>query len=730
MSRKSIILCLTVLAVLLSGLGVAVAVLYSDTASSSGKVASASSFGSRDCLSAVPSDAVLVSYFDNVGTACKGILSALSFPSCMAEMIEDGSLASLKRCSMAVSLHYVGKLHSLYIIDVERASDDAVEALKGLADREMMFYTRAGDYLVLSGSETLVRSASRHFEKNVSIADAPGFCDAVMAAGGKDILLISNLHAQKLMQSLFAGKVSRNSSFVERFADWMAFNLTSGNGSALSLDGVMLHEGDSDEFMTVFDRCTPADSEVAEILPDYTSSAVSFTVKNIDEYISSYQSFIDSRQGLQNFKQKQAQLKKVVGIHPESFFELLEVKELASASFMVRSKMEKVNLIRTGCKDAALIFKGNDINSFRDCSSQVYGWAYPSFVASVFGKYFALEDESCFTYIDGWIITGSRAAIEEYATGKAVEYTLAEYMSDAGQPSLLSGNQSLFTAYFSMTGNRERLSSFMKPELSDVVSDMIEDCDYSPLVFSINRDKKTLSTSLDIHKLTIRKSKAPSFDRDTVVIVPNGPFEVKNSHTGKVNKFYQNASKAICLRDETGKDLWGVPLGKSICGTAHNVDYFANGKLQVIFGAGSSVYVIDRLGRYVSGFPLDLGKEIVLGPDVYDFTGARKYNIMVLHRDNTVQMYNLKGKKPEAWKGITAEETIKGLPERLSLGGKDFWVVRTSIQTLIYPFYGGEPLTALDGNAKIKPDSVIEAVDASSIQALCYDGKKRTIRLK
>ena len=233
----------------------------------------------------------------------------------------------------------------------------------------------------------------------------------------------------------------------------------------------------------------------------------------------------------------------------------------------------------------------------------------------------------------------------------------------------------------------------------------------------------------EIYTLSMQKTKAPTHDRDTVVLVPAGPFEVKNSHTGKINTFYQNAQKAICLRDETGKDLWGVPFGKSLCGTAQNVDYFANGKLQIIFGAGSSIYVIDRLGRYVSGFPIDLGKEITLGPDVYDFSGARKYNIMVLHKDNTIQMYNLKGKKPELWKGISAEETIKSLPELLKVGGKDYWVVRTSIQTLIFPFYGGEPVTDFDGNSKIKPDSDVNVVDAATVQVICYDGKSRNIKL-
>ena len=230
--------------------------------------------------------------------------------------------------------------------------------------------------------------------------------------------------------------------------------------------------------------------------------------------------------------------------------------------------------------------------------------------------------------------------------------------------------------------------------------------------------------------LQMKKTKAPSFERDTTVVVPAGPFKVKNSHTGKMNTFYQNSQNALCLRDENGKDLWGVPFGKPICGTVHNVDYYANGKLQFLFGAGNSIYLIDRLGRYVNGFPLELGEEIVLGPDVYDFSGARKYNIMVLHKDNTIQMYNLKGKMPQAWKGITAAETIKALPERLTLSGKDFWVVRTSIQTLIFPFYGGEPLTVYEGDSKIRPDSEVKVAGPMSVDVSCYDGKTRTVNLQ
>jgi hypothetical protein len=167
-----------------------------------------------------------------------------------------------------------------------------------------------------------------------------------------------------------------------------------------------------------------------------------------------------------------------------------------------------------------------------------------------------------------------------------------------------------------------------------------------------------------------------------------------------------------------------------LCGTAWNVDYYANGKLQILFGAGREIYMIDRLGRYVSGFPVRLEKDILLGPDVYDFNGTKKYNIMVLHKDNTLEMYNLKGQKPSSWKGIHAPETVKSLPERIIAGGKSFWVVRTSIRTLIYPFYGGAALTSFEGDQMIRPDSEVKAVDASSVEVTCYDGRTRTVSLK
>ena len=726
MSRKTLIMCVAVLAAMFIALGIAVAFLYSGTGSGERK-REMDLDGAYTCLAAVPSDAVLVACSSRLDKACSGLLSSYQLPDSLFAYIDRGDLASMKRNSVAVSLHYSGKLIPLYVFDIDGASDAAVGFLSEKAGEFGYSSQINGDFLLVSQSDVLVKSASRHIDTEVSIADAPGFAAAAGAVSGDVLLFIPHLHSKKLLPVAGGKQLTRHSAFLERFADWSAFVAGGYEGVPYSLSGSLISDGESDEFITALKDCTPKASSVSDVLPSYTVSAVTIPVSNIEKYISGYKSFADSRQSLHELNARQKNLEKTVGIGPEAFFERIGVKEIATASFRVSGKMEKVNLIHTSGKEIELIFKGNDISSLRGYAPAVHSWAYGSFAASVFGGIFALTDESCFTYVNGWIISGSRAAVEEYVVRKALEYNLTSYMADAGKADLLSATPALALAYFSLTEDKD--GTDLKPATWKKLAKAME-ADYAPAVLTIAKSKEGVTAKAEVHSLTLKKTKAPVFERDTTVVVPAGPYKVKNSHTGKINTFYQNAQKSLCLRDENGKDIWGVPFKEMICGTAHNLDYYANGKLQIIFGAGSKIYIIDRLGRYVSGFPVDLGKEILLGPDVYDFSGAKKYNVLVLHKDNTVEMYNLKGKKPDSWKGIVAPETVKSLPEKITVGGNDYWVVRTSVQTLIYPFYGGEPAVVLEGDSKIRPESEVKVLDATSVQVSCYNGTTRTLKLK
>ncbi len=179
-----------------------------------------------------------------------------------------------------------------------------------------------------------------------------------------------------------------------------------------------------------------------------------------------------------------------------------------------------------------------------------------------------------------------------------------------------------------------------------------------------------------------------SADTPAAPKVPQGPTPVKNSATGLMCKLVQNEDCSLSFFDHKDVLQWQIPFPGPLCGRVQTVDYFANGKLQYLMITGDELYLVDRLGRTVKGFPVKLQKTVSVGPDVYDFRHIKKYNIIVLNADNTIDMYNLAGEKPAAWETIAVQEDPLALPEYFEIGSKSYWTVPTATQNRVYSFYG------------------------------------------
>ena len=728
MNRKTVILLLSVLAAMVGVIAIAVALLYSNDGAGDARSSDIAEESRYMLLPAVPSDAVALL--------------------CLSDASDARSLTPFGEfdCRMAVSLHFSGKLVPLYVLDAGKASEQmskkagefvakakeagmACEFLNcsAIAPRSSGLNSRS--IVIASPSEVILRSARRHIEKNVSILDLHDFAEAASSTSSSDVLFICNDQSSRLLTSLLKAPSSSLGSFASSFAKWTVAGIDSISEGGISLTATTISQNDAFAFAKVLSSNEYGSLRYPEILPSYTFSAVSIPVSDIRSYIDSYMSYLDSRQRLQSYKAAQKSLERSVGISPEEFLKELKVQEVATASFVVSSKLQRVNLMRVGDLDKDLLFKGNKIDKIKDEGPGVLSFAYPDLLASVFGNIFSIDDEGYFTYKDGWVISGSRTAVEEYVTGKALEYPLGEYLADAGKDSFISTKQTALSCYLCPGASETFAKALFTPNLLDFFKTYEKECDFCPVSLNYGAGKDRAAFRVELRKMKLRKAKAPVYERDTTVIIPKGPFRVKNSGTGKMNLFYQQDNLYLCLKEEGGKGLWGIPFDGKLCGTAGTIDYYANGKLQILFGAGSRIYLIDRLGRFVKGFPVELGKDILLGPAAYDFNGIRKYNIMVLHKDNTIEMYDLKGRKPSSWKGIHAPETVKSLPERVKVGDRSFWVVRTSIRTLIYPFEGGEPLTTGQESKMLRPDTEVRVLDSGEIEFDCYDGKTRTIVL-
>ena len=755
MSKKSIIICIVITAVFIAAVTVALSILYSDQNENSPSMYESKEYG---LLAAVPSDALFVLKTSSLSDCMdaldpeNSILGQLvgtkarksKFMSFLDTLAASPGIDS--DAAAVVSGHHIGTITPLMILDAGKAGDEMSEGIRRIADaagRSGLYssyvdvsectggdnWLKRRSVLMVSPSDILIQSSERHLKRSVSVLDSEGMAESLSRISGRSVLIFPNADISRLISENMVRRYRSDAGFLSEFSECAAFGISTCTENSLSLAGVPAAGQDPRNFINVYRDINPSLPKVSGVIPSYTIFAATLPLDDVSSYHTSYMKFAETRALSRKLEENRKQLFRTSGTDPVVWAKSLDFKEVATAVFRSGASLEKILLMRLGNVDKDLIFKGLGEEEIKAGSEGIMPYRYQGFIPVLFGDLFRIKDESSFILRNGWMIVGSANALKEYVSGRATGYTLSEYVSDAGVEDRLARKDSYFSAYYSVSEYPELADSLFSKSFAESLKKSLDGISYEPVFLNVCEGRSGMNILFDIERTVVLKSKAPAFERDTTVVVPEGPFRVKNSGTGKMNLFYQQKNLYLCLQEEGGKGLWGVPFTSPICGCAQTVDYFANGKLQILFGAGSKLYLIDRLGRFVNPFPVELGKEILIGPDVYDFSGKRRYNVMVLHKDNTIEMYNLQGKKPAAWKGIAPSETITGLPERIDLGSNTYWIVRTSIQTLIYDFYGGDPLTVYEGDRMIRRDSKVVPVGGDSVEVTCYDGKQHTIKL-
>ena len=703
MAKRSTIVSLVAAAVLLAGIIVAIVKLYSDTSVRENEASESIPTG-WTLLRAVPSDAAAVLVLDGSSTASRiladstGLLKGFLAPKNPEFMT---FLQTLGRKKLAVSLHNSGSLVPLVVAQVEEGD---TLARKMAAQAGLKTSWKEG-FLLASRSETFVGAAVRHLEEGHSLLGTRRLKDLVGHLSGHAILLLSHAHADKLLQ-VYAGKPYQKASFVKGLTAWSGWVLQEDKDQLL-LKGTALEGEGWESYFAAFKGAPASAPEFPEVVPYYTATAVSVPIGDPEAYLASRRKEEDGKGRLGTYS-KDLKAKAGRPMSPEEWFRSLQPRELVKISFYSGEKLREAILVRSS-RDLKL--GAESANPYRGC------------LALVAGESFAAVDTVCASIGNRWSAYADVPTLKALQEKSVKEYPLKSRLSDASV-SLPSG----FVAYASLTDAGDLPSGLLAASLAAPVKEFALGAGYAPATASLDLSGDLPAMRIQLQTKTLKGNKVQVQERDTTVVVPSGPFPVTNFQTGKTNYLYQNSHLSVCLQDENGKDVWGIPFKEPFCGRVRDVDFYKNGKIQFLFAAGDKLYLLDRLGKWVNGFPVKLPKPVLLGPDVYDFTGIGGYTVMVLHKDNTLERYNLHGQKPEGWKGIRAPETVKDLPELIQVGGKNYWVVRTSIRTLVYPFAGGENLLKEEGGKMLRPDTQLK-ISSKGVSGECYDGRNREYKL-
>src|SRR5690606_33045888 len=152
------------------------------------------------------------------------------------------------------------------------------------------------------------------------------------------------------------------------------------------------------------------------------------------------------------------------------------------------------------------------------------------------------------------------------------------------------------------------------------------------------------------------------------------PVLVKDHLSRTLQILAEDKDHRISLISCTGKVLWQRQLDGPVIGGVEQIDRYRNDKLQLLLNTAGKVYLIDRLGRDVEGFPVALKTHASAPLSVFDYEGKKDYRILVPTVDGRLLNLGADGRPVQGWSPERLPSPACAAVEHVRIKGKDFLV--------------------------------------------------------
>lgn len=172
---------------------------------------------------------------------------------------------------------------------------------------------------------------------------------------------------------------------------------------------------------------------------------------------------------------------------------------------------------------------------------------------------------------------------------------------------------------------------------------------------------------------SLAKHQAMEF-ANTLHVAPKTTLTSVLNHTDQSKElFFQDRWNRINLLSKEGERLWYVGLKDEISSPIYQLDLYNNNKLQYLFTAGRNIYLFDRLGRQVNGFPLYCPNDIQTLA-VHDYSNTKQYFFTVSDAYGQVFMFNKYGRLRAGWQPKRLNGELAAPVKHIRISGEDFLV--------------------------------------------------------
>lgn len=162
----------------------------------------------------------------------------------------------------------------------------------------------------------------------------------------------------------------------------------------------------------------------------------------------------------------------------------------------------------------------------------------------------------------------------------------------------------------------------------------------------------------------------------TDVNLNSKPFVVRNHNEASLEVVFQDVSNQLYLVSSQGEVLWKKSINGELRGDVHQVDFYNNKKLQYLLFTDSLMYLIDRNGDNVDGFPVNYASSLpVDGSNVIDYDNNKRYRYLTKDRRGNLYLFGKEGELLEGWNPKAVGGSLLQTPFHIRVRGRDCFVV-------------------------------------------------------
>ena len=225
---------------------------------------------------------------------------------------------------------------------------------------------------------------------------------------------------------------------------------------------------------------------------------------------------------------------------------------------------------------------------------------------------------------------------------------------------------------------------------------------------------------------------------DTIACIK--PFFFTNHNTGNKEIFIQDMKNNAYLINSAGRVLWKVPLRERITGSVYMIDYYRNGKYQLLFSGKNNIHLLDRNGNYVERYPVKLRAPATNALALFDYDNNLDYRILIAGEDRMIYSYDKTGSVVKGWKPFRTAGTVSDEIGYFRVSGKDYIVVADDKSLYFLSRTGNirlrlkEAVTKAGGSSlRLNAGTDISVVCSSpdgTIQHIYFDGSVRKYNIR